>query len=82
MYDNKRNLYFIGLSLLFFGKQSEISTFAIQRSSLPYTLLGILPLYAKSKYYKRIKKKEWITKLNVVYPKIKFEIIALEDLIK
>ncbi|BDE82450.1 hypothetical protein CE91St14_14780 [Porphyromonas somerae] len=27
-------------------------------------------------------KKEWITKLNVVYPKIKFEIIALEDFIK
>ena len=43
MYDNKRNLYFIGLSLLFFGKQSEKSTFAIQRSIQPYTLLGILP---------------------------------------
>ena len=44
MYDNKRNLYFIGLSLLFFGKQSEISTFAIQRSIQPYILFGLLPI--------------------------------------
>ncbi|WP_288171727.1 hypothetical protein, partial [Porphyromonas sp. CAG:1061] len=39
-------------------------------------------LYMPKANITSVLKKEWITKLNVVYPKIKFEIIALEDFIK